>query len=139
MDLYIHNLLTGSITISDLGIIVPASSNLQVLPNKGFELEDIHTSTDLQTNILADNILFSYDGITILTKQDSLDILTDVSVETVEDEIREEVPPLIEDEVNNAVEAAVVAGRTLPNLVISKQPGFIFNRSGGFVVKQEGV
>ena len=82
-NLWIKNLLPSEILLFDMGIYIPASSFYQVLPV--FELDDIQASDDLVNNIQNDNLLLSEDGMNTLSKQDSIDWLTAVSQQQLDD------------------------------------------------------
>jgi len=86
VDLYVINLTGSPVSIDDLGgIEVPGSSNYQLMPDP-FEMSRIQGSDDLVDLINADTLILSYNGVDQLSKQDSIDVLTGISQQDLDEE-----------------------------------------------------
>lgn len=85
-DLWVINLTASPVVLADLGVIVPGSGSLQLLP-VGFELDDLQHKDDLRINIISENLVLSYNGVDGLSKETSLNILEPVSLQKVQEEI----------------------------------------------------
>jgi len=87
--IWYHNISSSQVLLEDIGLVIPIGSAVQVYPEKGYDLSTLQESDDTKNNINVANLLVSKDGIHVLSVQDSLDCITAVSEENI-DESEEE-------------------------------------------------